>query len=133
MTTQVAILLVILLAMSICFFTELLPISFTALMVPVMLQATGILTASQAWAGFANTTIITWYGLFIIGGAFNQPAHFHDIKNKTFSAQFCQAKSKKNKRCCMAASVKQRQGAAYNHPSENLSMQSPCLQSTYLK
>ena len=47
MTTQVAILLVILLAMSICFFTELLPISFTALMVPVMLQATGILTSSH--------------------------------------------------------------------------------------
>lgn len=72
MTSQVAILLVILLVMSVSFFTELLPISMTALMVPVMLQATGILTASQAWAGFSNTTIITWYGLFIIGGAFTK-------------------------------------------------------------
>lgn len=80
MTTQVAILLVILLAMSICFFTELLPISFTALMVPVMLQATGILTASQAWAGFANTTIITWYGLFIIGGAFTKTSFTKKIR-----------------------------------------------------
>ena len=70
MTSQVAILLVILALMSISFFAELLPISFTALMVPVLLQVTGILTPAQAWAGFSNTTIITWYGLFIIGGAF---------------------------------------------------------------
>lgn len=70
MTSQVAILLVILALMSVSFFTELLPISFTALMVPVLLQVTKILTPAQAWAGFSNTTIITWYGLFIIGGAF---------------------------------------------------------------
>ena len=70
MTAQVATLLAILAAMSVSFFAELLPISFTALMVPVVLQATGILKPAQAWAGFANTTIITWYGLFIIGGAF---------------------------------------------------------------
>ena len=68
MTAQVATLLAILAAMSVSFFAELLPISFTALMVPVALQATGILKPAQAWAGFANTTIITWYGLFLIGG-----------------------------------------------------------------
>ena len=80
MTTQVAILLVILLIMSISFFTELLPISITALMVPVMLQATGLLTAAQAWAGFSNTTIITWYGLFIIGGAFTKTSFTKKIR-----------------------------------------------------
>lgn len=80
MTSQVAILLVILLVMSVSFFTELLPISMTALMVPVMLQATGILTASQAWAGFSNTTIITWYGLFIIGGAFTKTSFTKKIR-----------------------------------------------------
>lgn len=80
MTTQVAILLVILLAMSVCFFTELLPISFTALMVPVMLQATGILTPAQAWSGFSNTTIITWYGLFVIGGAFTKTSFTKKIR-----------------------------------------------------
>ena len=64
MNTQVAMLLVILVIMSVSFFTEMLPISFTALMVPVMLQASGILKPAQAWAGFSNTTIITWYGPF---------------------------------------------------------------------
>lgn len=80
MTTQVAILLAILAAMSVSFFAELLPISFTALMVPVALQATGILKPAQAWAGFSNTTIITWYGLFIIGGAFVKTTFTRKIK-----------------------------------------------------
>ena len=80
MTPQVAMLLVILLAMSVSFFTELLPISFTALMVPVLLQATGILTPEQAWAGFSNNTIITWYGLFIIGGAFTKTSFTKKIR-----------------------------------------------------
>ena len=81
MNTQVATLLVILFVMSVSFFTEMLPISFTALMVPVMLQATGILKPAQAWAGFANTTIITWYGLFIIGGAFVKTSFTNKIKH----------------------------------------------------
>ena len=81
MTAQVATLLAILAAMSVSFFAELLPISFTALMVPVALQATGILKPAQAWAGFANTTIITWYGLFIIGGAFVKTTFTNKIKH----------------------------------------------------
>ena len=81
MNTQVAMLLVILVLMSISFFTEMLPISFTALMVPVMLQASGILKPAQAWAGFSNTTIITWYGLFIIGGAFVKTSFTNEIKH----------------------------------------------------
>lgn len=90
MTPQVAMLLVILLAMSVSFFTELLPISFTALMVPVLLQATGILTPEQAWAGFSNTTIITWYGLFIIGGSFHQDL-FHE-KDQNLRQSLCTRK-----------------------------------------
>ena len=81
MNTQVAILLVILALMCFSFFTELLPISFTALMVPVLLQATGILTPAEAWAGFSNTTIITWYGLFIIGGAFTKTSFTKKIRS----------------------------------------------------
>lgn len=81
MTAQVATLLAILAAMSVSFFAELLPISFTALMVPVALQATSILKPAQAWAGFANTTIITWYGLFIIGGAFVKTTFINKIKH----------------------------------------------------
>ena len=81
MTTQVAMLLAILAAMSVSFFAELLPISFTALMVPVLLQATGILKPAEAWAGFSNTTIITWYGLFVIGGAFTKTSFTKKIRD----------------------------------------------------
>lgn len=80
MTTQVAIVLAIIVLMSISFFAELLPIAFTAIMVPVALQLTGILKPAQAWAGFSNTTIITWYGLFIIGAAFAKTNFTYQIK-----------------------------------------------------
>lgn len=65
MTTQIAIVLGIIALMSISFFFELLPLGFTALMVPVLLQGTGILDAKTAWSGLSNTTVITWIGLFI--------------------------------------------------------------------
>ena len=48
MTTQIAIVLGIIALMSISFFFELLPLGFTALMVPVLLQGTGILDAKTA-------------------------------------------------------------------------------------
>lgn len=70
MTPQIATVLIIIALMSFSFFTELLPLGFTALMVPVLLQGTGILNASQAWAGFGNATVITWIGMFIIGSVF---------------------------------------------------------------
>lgn len=80
MTTQIAIVLVIIAVMSVSFFTELLPLGFTALMVPVLLQGTGILNASQAWAGFSNSTVITWIGLFIIGAVFSKTSFTYRIK-----------------------------------------------------
>ena len=80
MTSQIAIVLAIIVLMSISFFTEALPLAFTALMVPVALQATGILPASSAWSGFSNTTIITWIGLFIIGAVFAKTSFTYRIK-----------------------------------------------------
>lgn len=80
MTTQIAIVLVVIVLMIISFLTEVLPLAFTALMVPVALQAAGILTPAQAWAGFSNTTIITWIGLFIIGAVFAKTSFTYRIK-----------------------------------------------------
>ncbi|MGN0839053.1 MAG: SLC13 family permease [Pyramidobacter sp.] len=80
MTVEIAKVLVIIVLMTISFFTELLPLAFTALMVPVALQATGILKASQAWSGFSSTTIITWIGLFIIGAAFAKTNFTYQVK-----------------------------------------------------
>ena len=67
MTIQIFTVLIIIALMTVSFFTEILPLGFTALMVPVLLQGTGILNASQAWSGFSNATVITWIGMFIIG------------------------------------------------------------------
>ncbi len=80
MTNQIIIVLVTIVLMSISFFTEILPLAFTALMVPVILQATGVLTAAEAWTGFSNTTIITWIGLFIIGAVFAKTSFTYKIK-----------------------------------------------------
>ena len=67
--------------MTVSFFTEILPLGFTALMVPVLLQGTGILNASQAWSGFSNATVITWIGMFIIGSVFAKTSFTYRIKN----------------------------------------------------
>ena len=80
MTPQIATVLIIIALMSFSFFTELLPLGFTALMVPVLLQGTGILNASQAWAGFGNATVITWIGMFIIGSVFAKTSFTYQIK-----------------------------------------------------
>lgn len=48
MTIQIFTVLIIIALMTVSFFTEILPLGFTALMVPVLLQGTGILNASQA-------------------------------------------------------------------------------------
>ena len=80
MTPQIATVLIIIAVMTISFFTEILPLGFTALMVPVLLEGTGILNASQAWAGFSNTTVISWIGLFIIGAVFAKTSFTYRIK-----------------------------------------------------
>ena len=80
MTTQIAIVLGIIALMSISFFFELLPLGFTALMVPVLLQGTGILDAKTAWSGLSNTTVITWIGLFIIGAVFAKTSFTYRIR-----------------------------------------------------
>ena len=81
MTPQIATVLIIIVLMSISFFTEILPLGFTALMVPVLLQGTGILNASQAWSGFGNATVITWIGMFIIGNVFARTSFTYRIKS----------------------------------------------------
>jgi len=80
MTTQVASVLIIIVIMSIAFLLEKIPLAFTSFLVPVALQATGILTASEAWAGFSNTSIISYIGLFILGAVFAKSSFVFRIK-----------------------------------------------------
>lgn len=81
MTSSIAIVILVIVLMSFSFFTEILPLGFTALMVPVMLQATGILNASQAWSGFSNATVITWIGMFMLSGMFAKTSFTYRIRS----------------------------------------------------
>ena len=81
MTTSIAAVLIIITLMVVSFFTEILPLGFTALMVPVMLQGTGILDATQAWSGFSNATVITWIGMFMLSGMFAKTSFTYRIRD----------------------------------------------------
>jgi sodium-dependent dicarboxylate transporter 2/3/5 len=80
MTVPIITTLAIIVLMTISFLFEILPLGFTALMVPVLLQGSGILSGKEAWAGFSNSTVITWIGLFIIGGVFAKTSLTNKIK-----------------------------------------------------
>ncbi len=51
------------------FFSELIPIACTAILIPVALSTLGVLSVKDAWINFGNTAIITIVGLFMLGEA----------------------------------------------------------------
>ena len=51
------------------FFTEILPITVTAVLIPVILSTLGVITVKNAWISFGNTSIMTIVGLFMLGEA----------------------------------------------------------------
>ncbi len=61
---QATIVILIAIGMSVLFFTQWLPMVVTAVLVPVMLQLTGVLTAGEAWSGFSNATVISFIPIF---------------------------------------------------------------------
>ena len=81
MTPQIATVIGIIVIMSLSFLLEWLPLGFTALMVPVLLQGSGTLTGKEAWSGFSNPTVITWIGLFIIGSVFAKTSYTYSIRD----------------------------------------------------
>lgn len=83
MTTQVLIVLAVIVGMSILFVSEALPLAFTAFLVPVLLQASGLLDHTQAWAGFSNYIVIAQVSLFIIGAVFAKSSFLSRIRNWT--------------------------------------------------
>ncbi|MFN2493388.1 MAG: SLC13 family permease [Pyrinomonadaceae bacterium] len=68
MTSQIAILLVLLFVALILFATERIPIEIVSLMLVVAMVITNTLTATEAFAGFGNDIVITIAGLFILTG-----------------------------------------------------------------
>lgn len=65
---QSTIVFMILILMSISFFVGYIPLAVTAIAVPLALELTGVLKASEAWAGFSNTSVIVLIPLFMLGG-----------------------------------------------------------------
>ncbi|MFN2517105.1 MAG: SLC13 family permease, partial [Pyrinomonadaceae bacterium] len=68
MTSQIAILLALLLVALILFGTERIPIEIVSILLVIALVVTNTLTASEAFAGFGNDIVITIAGLFILTG-----------------------------------------------------------------
>ncbi len=68
MTTQIAIVLVLLLAALVLFGTERISIDIVAILLVMALVVTNTLTVSEAFAGFGNDIVITISGLFILTG-----------------------------------------------------------------
>ena len=68
MTTQIAIVLTLLLVALILFATERIPIDIVSLILVLLLVVTGTLSAADAFAGFGNDIVITIAGLFILTG-----------------------------------------------------------------
>ena len=52
---------------AILFFTELVPLPVTAMLVPVALSALGVLPAGKAFANFGNKWVIIFMAMFIVG------------------------------------------------------------------
>ena len=61
--------LVILAVAAILFVTDVLPIGLTAMMVATSLALFGVLEPKEAFAGFADSNVILFGAMFIVGGA----------------------------------------------------------------
>lgn len=52
---------------AIMFFTEVIPLPITALLVPVALSLTGVITSKVAFSYFGNPTVVLFMAMFIVG------------------------------------------------------------------
>ena len=68
MTTDIALVLIILGAAVILFVTELIRVDLVALVVMAALILTGLVTTSEALSGFSNPAVITVWAMFILSG-----------------------------------------------------------------
>ncbi len=80
MTIDVLIVFAITLAMTIMFFTGWIPIIAAAMSVPLLLQLTGILTFSEAWSGFSNSTVISFIPIFTMAAVLQKSSFTYRLK-----------------------------------------------------
>jgi di/tricarboxylate transporter len=65
--SKAVITLVILVIAGILFVTEAVPLPITAMIVPVALAVTGVLTGREAFMEFGNDTVILFMAMFVVG------------------------------------------------------------------
>lgn len=61
--------LIILLIAAVLFFTEVIPLPVTAMLVPIMLSITGVIGPKEAFANFGNQWVVIFMAMFIVGHA----------------------------------------------------------------
>ena len=66
MTTEIGIVLFILVAATILFASERIRVDLVAMMVLVILVLTGLVTVEQAFQGFANPAVVTVWAIYIV-------------------------------------------------------------------
>jgi len=94
MTLEIAIVFLILAGAIILFSLEKMPVDFTAILVMVSLIATGIITPSEAVAGFSNPATITVATMFIISTALSKTGallYLADLSTRMFRYGFVSA------------------------------------------
>ena len=67
--TKAHVTLIVLGIMSVIFITEMLPIAMTALLGALTLGVTGVLSTQEVFLGLANSTVVLFAGMFVIGAA----------------------------------------------------------------
>ena len=78
MTPSIITLLLMVFAM-VMFLWNKLPVSVTAMLMPVALILFGILTPAEAFSGFVNSNVILFAAMFIIGGTLSSTGMAHKI------------------------------------------------------
>ena len=69
MTTQIAIVLVVFLAFIALILSGKVKIHVAALMIPIVLEITQVLTFKEAWSGLSNSSVIMMASMFVVGAA----------------------------------------------------------------
>src|SRR5215203_4636030 len=79
MTTQIAIVLGLLLVALVLFSIERIPIEVVSILLVMALVLTNTLTASEAFAGFGNDIVVTIAGLFILTGGLSKTGVIDEV------------------------------------------------------
>ncbi len=77
--SEVTITLILLLFAIVMFILEKIPLGLTSCIVCLALNLTGVLTASEAFAGFVNSNVILCVGMFVVGQALFETGMAHKI------------------------------------------------------